>query len=992
MNEPKRESAFEREEQVLKLWQDRQIFTKSLEQTAKGDVFSFYDGPPFITGTPHYGTLLPTIAKDVIPRYQTMKGKYVRRIWGWDTHGLPAENQVEKQLGLKVKTDIEKLGIDKFIAECRKYVQTSSEAWKWYVDHIGRWVDMENAYRTDSLEYMESVMWVFKQLYEKDLIYRGRRTSLYCPRCATPLSKFEVTMDEDSYRDVEDPAVTVAFRMLGDEIYLLAWTTTPWTLPANLALAVDKDAEYVKVTDGKKQCILAHEALPRYSDCDFEILETFKGRKLIGEQYEPLYSFLPVNEELDYKIYDADFVTMTEGTGIVHVAPGFGEDDSKLGEKIGLSVHETINDEGHFIDAVKPWAGQYYKKANPSISADLTTRGLMFKEATAVHSYPHCWRCATPLIYKAQVSWYMKLDPIREQLLKQNKNINWTPKHFGDKRFAYNIANAPDWSLSRTRYWGSPIPVWETEDGEIFVPGSIAELEKMSGQKITDLHRPAIDEVVLTLPGGKKAHRVKEVLDVWFESGSMPYAQDHYPFASKEVFERHFPTDFIIEYTGQLRGWFYYLHVLANALKGENAFKNVVVTGVLMGNDGRKMSKSYGNYPDPRQTIEKYGAESLRLYFMGSKIMSGEDPAISEDDIRDYSRLLGVLHNSLQYYLTYASAHKFSPAVSNTVFGASRTTSGHGAEVVEASEEERESRAHAGERGLVPGGGITHGVLLDRWILLRLAELKRDYSLALDRFDLAASTQTIRPFIEDLSTWYIRRSRERFVAGDKNALSTLRYVLFEFAKTVAPTLPFSAETIYQALGGEKESVHLESYPIVEADIADEGNILDGMIAVREIASTVHMIRSDAKIPLRQPLSRLTISSLETIAADDELVEILQQEANVEEVVFDSVGDKSVAVGNGKIELDTALTPELKAEGHFREILRQLQSARKQAGLIVGQKAALKYFTRDDEIEELFTGRVEEIKQYISLRSLEKVADSAELKAIDGEQLSVRFVA
>ncbi|MCR4307065.1 MAG: class I tRNA ligase family protein, partial [Candidatus Berkelbacteria bacterium] len=408
-------SLFEVEEKVLKFWEDQKIFQKSLDKSSKENIFSFYDGPPFITGIPHYGTLLPSIAKDIIPRYQTMRGKYVRRTWGWDTHGLPAENQVEKQLGLKVKKDIEALGVDKFIEACRAYVGEVSDAWKWYIDHIGRWADMDNAYRTDSLEFMESVIWVFKQLYDKGLIYRGRRTSLYCPRCATALSKFEVTMDDDSYRDVEDPAVTIAFKMTSQDTYLLAWTTTPWTLPANLGLAVDEKTEYVKVSDGKKQYILAHEALPRYSDCDFEILETFKGKKLVGQKYEPLYTFLPTNPKTDFQVYPADFVSMDEGTGIVHIAPGFGEDDTKLGEKVGLSLHETVDEAGHFIPEIKPWAGQYYKKANPSISKDLTKRGLLFKESTVTHSYPHCYRCSTPLIYKAQVSWYMSIEPLRSE-------------------------------------------------------------------------------------------------------------------------------------------------------------------------------------------------------------------------------------------------------------------------------------------------------------------------------------------------------------------------------------------------------------------------------------------------------------------------------------------------------------------------------------------------------------------------------------------------
>ncbi|MEK7201920.1 MAG: isoleucine--tRNA ligase [Patescibacteria group bacterium] len=933
-------SLFDIEEKVLKFWEDQKIFQKSLDKNPKENTFSFYDGPPFITGIPHYGTLLPSIAKDIVPRYQTMKGKYVRRIWGWDTHGLPAENQVEKQLGLKVKKDIEALGVDKFIEACRAYVGEVSDAWKWYIDHIGRWADMTGAYRTDSLEFMESVIWVFKQLYDKGLIYRGRRTSLYCPRCATALSKFEVTMDDDSYRDVEDPAVTIAFKMTSQDTYLLAWTTTPWTLPANLGLAVDEKTEYVKVTDGKKFYILAHEALPRYSESDFEVLETFKGQKLVGQKFEPLYNFLPTNSKTDFQVYAADFVAMDEGTGIVHIAPGFGEEDTKLGEQVGLSLHETVDEAGHFVAEVTPWAGMYYKKANPLISAELLKRGLLFKEEVITHSYPHCYRCSTPLIYKAQVSWYMSIEPLRSELLESNKKINWIPKHFGDKRFAHNIANAPDWSISRTRYWGTPLPVWETEDGEIFVPESVAELEKLSGQTITDLHRPKIDEVVLTLPNGKKAQRVKEVLDCWFESGSMPYGQDHYPFENKEEFETHFPTDFIIEYTGQLRGWFYYLHVLSNALKGNIAFKNVAVNGVLMGNDGRKMSKSYGNYPDPRGTIEKFGAESLRLYFMGSKIMAGEDLAISEDDIREQSRLLNVWHNALKYYLTYAGVANFSGSKDSTA----------------------------------------EPTVLDRWIIARLEEAIQEYAEGLDKFDFQASTKAIRPFIEDLSTWYIRRSRDRFVAGDEAALATLGRVLLRSAIAFAPTLPFTGEYFYQQLGGSKESVHLEDYPTVDESVLNqEKETIEVMRTVREVASIAHMQRAEAKMPLRQPLSCLIVGGSQDLANREDLIEVLRDEMNVESVEFGQ-----------ETRINTELTPELQSEGRYRELARKLQEARKQAGLKVGELASFHYFTRDDELRNLIEKHSTELAKTVSLRSIEPIADSADLTKLDSEELAYKF--
>ena len=672
------------EEDVLKFWQRAETFKKSIIKDAPRGNYVFNDGPPFITGLPHYATLLPSIAKDVVPRYWTMKGYRVERIWGWDCHGLPAENKVEEQLGLKNKKDIEELGIDKFIAACRSYVNSGTEQWEWYINRMGRWVDMKNAYKTMDLKYMESVIWSFKKLYDSGYIYEGYRTSLHCPRCATPLSKFEITMDAGSYRDVTDKSVIVKFKIksqdntrkdigIDNNTYLLAWTTTPWTLPGNLALAVGENIDYyilelntlmsrsiiggeLRLTPGKY--VIASDRLGElinegsyFSDNKKKI----KGKDLVGLKYEPLYEInneIIKKSEKVYRVYAADFVTTEEGTGIVHIAPNFGEDDFQLGETVGLPIVDLMDENGIYIESMGKWGGYYFNKANQSILLDIEERGIIFSSFDYTHTYPFCYRCGNPLIYKTQKAWYLDVQRIKERMLETNMKINWVPDYFKYGRFKSNIESAPDWCLSRSRYWGSPIPIWKCSNcGKIKVLGSIEEIEKLSGRKVTDLHRPIIDEHVLKCECNGTMKRVKEVLDCWFESGAMPFAQFHYPFERQQDFKNMFPADFIIEYTGQLRGWFYYLHVLSNALFDSISFKNVVVSGVLAGTDGRKMSKSFGNYPDPRTTLEKYGSDALRMYFMSSPIMLGDDTSLSEIDIQDALRKnVIVLWNVVKFY------------------------------------------------------------------------------------------------------------------------------------------------------------------------------------------------------------------------------------------------------------------------------------------------------------------------------------------------------
>ena len=883
------------EEEIISFWKENKIFEKSVDQRSDDNTYTFYDGPPFITGLPHHGHLLSSIAKDIIPRYQTMKGKKVKRVWGWDCHGLPAENKVEEKLGLKSKKDIEALGVKKYIEECYSYVQNVSQEWPWYIDHIGRWVDYEHAYKTMDLNYMESVMWAFSEIYKKGLIYKGRRISLFCPRCSTPLSNFEIAMD-NSYKEVEDPAISIKFKLKDRDAYVLAWTTTPWTLPGNLALAINKNETYVEIKINDENIILAKARIETLlGDQKYEIIKEFKGEDLLGLSYEPLYHFFETTQP-DYKIYHADFVSMDDGTGIVHVAPGFGEDDSALGKENNLSVIDHVDDEGKIIDKVTPFAGLFVKKADPLVIDDLKNRNLLFKEGRITHSYPFCHRCATPLIYKSQTAWYLNVQSIKSGMKETNQKINWVPDHIKDGRFGQGIETAPDWCLSRSRYWASPIPVWECECGQRYVPESIADLESRSGKKITNLHKPDIDEIKIKCSKcQKEVSRVPEVLDCWFESGSMPYAERHYPFENKEQLEKEFPADYIIEYIGQTRGWFYTLHVLSNALFKSESFKNCIVTGVIMGNDGRKMSKLYKNYPDPKMILQKYGGEAYRLYLMNSVVMLGENVNIDEKEFEEkVKNTLLPLWNSLKYLNTYADIHNWSPDLKLN---------------------------------------ISSKNVLDQWIITKTNQLTKDFSTNLESYNIPNAVRLVTPFIEDLSRWYIRQSRDRFVNGDSESLQTLWQVLVQFIKTTAPLIPFITEYFYQNLvlpfdQNCSESIHLEKYPeIGEID----SDLIKKMEIVRQICEQGNMIRKTSNLSTRQPLSKATINNSQKVDLSSDLIEIIKNELNIKDV------EVILGKNNLTVSLDTNITPELKAEGDARDLIRQIQSLRKEKQLNLKDK-------------------------------------------------------
>ncbi len=894
------------EEETLKFWKSNKIFEKSVEERPEDKKWTFLDGPPFVTGTPHYGSLLSSIPKDVFGRYWTMKGYRVRRVWGWDGHGLPIENKVENKLKIKSKKDIEaKVGVKKFIEECLGYVNRTSSEWEWYIDHIGRWVDFKNAYKTWDLPYMESVMWVFKQMYEKDLIYKGLRVSLYCPHCATPISNFEVAMDADNYKDVVDSATTYKYKVKDeDDTYILAWSTTPWNKIATPVLAVNPALDYVKVSQGDEKYILAKDTLKILKeDLPFKILEEYRGKDLEGLEFEPHYDFYLKDKKPDEKtgvIVTGSFVTAEEGTGVVTIG-AYGAEDLEVikKEKVQLILH--VDDEGMIREDVPLFGGMYYLDTNEKVNENLKRRNLLYDDKPYTHSMPHCWRCATRLFYAPKDAWYINVQKIKSLLFKNNEPINWFPKHFKYGRFAKSMEAAPDWNISRNRYWGSPVPVWQCVCGERVVPGSIKELEELSGKKITNLHKPDIDEIEIKCKNCERwTKRVPEVLDSWIEAGSASFAERHFPFEKDVNLEDFFPPDFIAEYTGQIRAWFYVLHVIGTALFDSPAFKNVLVEGVMLGTDGRKMSKNYNNYPDPKEVMTKYGGDGLRLYLLGSPIMKGEDVNFSNGGVPDAVRgFMLILWNSYKYFVDYA-----------TTFGWDCN-----------SEEAKEAKEHL--------------TILDKWILARLTELVLDLKKNYESYDTSNIVKLLKDFaVNDLSTWYIRRSRDR-ISGentqDRNtALSVLYGVLVAYTKLLAPIAPFISEEIYKNLTGD-ESVHLTSFPEGDQSLLDK-KLLEDMKKLRQIVELGHAKRKDENIKLRQPLASLTY--LGTDPMDKDLEELLAEEVNVKSIKY-TKGDKDL-----EIKLDTNITQELKEEGEARDLMRQIQQLRKEQNLTLQDKTKI----------------------------------------------------
>ncbi|MDP6728957.1 MAG: isoleucine--tRNA ligase, partial [SAR324 cluster bacterium] len=777
------------EREILQFWREEQIFQKSIDQRPEDRPFIFYDGPPFATGLPHYGHLLAGTIKDVIPRYKTMRNFKVERRFGWDTHGLPVEYEVEQDLKLNGAEDIREFGVGNFNEACRSIVLRYTSEWRETVDRMARWVDFENDYKTMDRDFMESVWWVFKQLWDKGLIYEGVKVVPYSWRVATPLSNFEANLN---YKDTQDPSVTLRFRMLDAEnTYILAWTTTPWTLPSNMALCAGPKLEYVRLClkeTGERYLLVASRVETYFEEGSYEIEERMKGTELKGRRYEPLFDFAQKNKpsENAWKIYNDDYVSDESGTGLVHLAC-FGEDDVRIFNREGIPIFDPVNEEGNFQEDMDFLSGLNVIEANRPISQKLKEKGLMFRQETIEHSYPFCWRTDTPLIYKPISTWFVNVESFRERMVEHNRKVHWVPGHIRDGRFGKWLENARDWAISRNRFWGTPLPVWKNEEGETLCFGSVEELEKASGSKVPDLHKQHVDELVFEHQG-KTYHRVTEVLDCWFESGSMPYGQQHYPFENKELFEANFPANFICEGLDQTRGWFYTLVVIAQALFDKPAFHNCVVNGLILAEDGKKMSKRLKNYPDPTKMLDQYGADAIRLYMLNSPAVRGEDLRFSEKGLIETTRtLLLPLWNALAFLTTYARIDGWEPTPENLE--------------------------------------ISRNNPLDLWILSKLVGLIDEVRTQMDLYDLNRSVAPFVGFIDLLTNWYIRRSRRRFwkagQGSDKlEAYATLFQVLRNLSRVIAPFVPFIADGIHRTLKlkGDPESVHLALFPEKEGQM------------------------------------------------------------------------------------------------------------------------------------------------------------------------------
>jgi len=926
------------EEKIMDFWARKNIFQKSIDQREGAEEFVFYDGPPFATGLPHFGHFVPGTIKDIIPRYQSMKGKKVERRFGWDCHGLPVEYEMEKELGISGKSQIEEFGVAKFNESCRSIVLRYTSEWQQIVTRMGRWVDFDNDYKTMDPDYMESIWWVVKQLWEKGYMYEGHYIMPYSPKLSTPLSNFEVNLG--GYQDVHDPAVTVRFKVKNEEnTYILAWTTTPWTLPSNLALAVGSDIEYVKIKDGDNYYVLAEQRLSAYykEETEYEIISRFKGSDYTKVEYEPLFPyFAELADEGAFRTWTADYVTIENGTGIVHTAPGFGEDDYNTLKGSGLPTLCPIDAECRFTSEVPDYEGIFVKDADKAIIARLKEEGKLVKRENYLHSYPFCYRTKTPLIYRAISCWFVDISKIKESMISANNQINWIPEHLKKGRFGKWLNGARDWAISRNRYWGNPIPIWKSDGSDhIECIGSREELHGKSGVMVEDLHKHFIDEITWPSPDGKGTmRRIPDVLDCWFESGSMPYAQLHYPFENKEYFEANFPADFICEGLDQTRGWFYTLTILAAALFDKPAFKNVVVNGLVLAEDGKKMSKSERNYSDPMGIINKFGADALRLFLMSSAVVRAEDLKYSDEGVKDVLKsVILPLWNAYSFYTTYANIDDVRPQ----------------------------------------SAPVNPDNPLDNWIISETEKMVEEITIHLEAYEIQRSIEPLINFVDQLNNWYIRRSRRRFWKSENDndkgqAYETLWYALMSFVRVAAPFIPFITEEIFQNLKTDDmpESIHLTDFQVSRKDHRDKDLELK-MALTQQTVSMGRALRSMHFLKTRQPLKALHLVTREERERNilREMETIIAEELNVKEVIFRENEEDLV---------------EYSAKANFKVLGKQLGKDMKSAASKIQELTP-------GEIQSLLEGSILSI-EYLDGKTIDINKDSVVVQRHEKENLRV----
>ena len=1019
----------EREKRTEQFWAEHKIFEKSMENRKEGETYTFYDGPPTANGKPHIGHVLTRVIKDLVPRYRTMKGYMVPRKAGWDTHGLPVELEVEKMLGLDGKEQIEEYGLEPFISHCKESVWKYKGMWEGFSSTVGFWVDMDHPYITYDNNFIESEWWALKQIWEKGLLYKGYKIVPYCPRCGTPLSSHEVAQ---GYKDVKERSAIARFKVKGEDAYILAWTTTPWTLPSNVALCVNPDETYVKVKHGDYTYYMAEALVSSVLEGDVEVLETYVGKDLEGKEYEPLFAFAQLNKKAYYVTCDR-YVTLTDGTGVVHIAPAFGEDDANVGRKYDLPFLQLVDEKGEMTEET-PWAGTFCKKADPLVLQDLEERGLLFSAPNFEHSYPHCWRCNTPLNYYARESWFIKMTDVKENLIRNNNTVNWIPESIGKGRFGDWLENVQDWGISRNRYWGTPLNIWECECGHMHSVGSIEELKSLADNCPDDveLHRPFIDEVTMTCPHcGKTMHRVPEVIDCWFDSGAMPFAQHHYPFENADLFEQQFPADFISEGVDQTRGWFYSLLAISTLIFDKAPYKNVLVLGHVQDKDGQKMSKSKGNAVDPFDALEEYGADAIRWYFYSNSAPWLPNRFHGKAVTEGQRKFMSTLWNTYAFYVLYAEIDQF------------------------------DATKYALEYDKLS--------VMDKWLLSKLNTLIQTVDQNLENYRIPESARALQDFVDDMSNWYVRRSRERFWAKgmeqDKiNAYMTLYTALVTVAKVAAPMVPFMTEDIYQNLVrslDEKapESIHLCDYPVADPSVIDK-ELEANMDEVLKLVVMGRACRNAANIKNRQPIGKMFVKSENVLPTFYQ--EIVEEELNVKSLEFtddvraftsysfkpqlrtvgpkfgkilggikaalDSIDgnaamDEIHATGMLKLDvsgqeitllesdlliemsqmegyvsendngitvvLDTNLTEELLTEGFVRELISKIQTMRKEAGFEVTDKIKVSY-QGTEKANAVFGAYAEEIGGEVLATEVMNIVPAGYTKewSINGENVTI----